>query len=253
MTLSRSQLLRWTDVPESNALIEDLTNFAIFSPTTPVLRGLTTEDIAREPVGLSGSALPQAFRFLIRNRVNSDALDDFIGLIDWARYVGVSSTVSLPISPAVSTANLSFRFTDRYMRHRRNVLSGYDASEGALYIIFLAVLALHPSSPRVFAIDNFDQALHPRLVRELTERFCDVVLEKDDAQIFISTHNPLALDGLDLTNDEIRLFGVDRDHAGATMIRRIDVPRIRQTRAGNRQSLSQLWVMGRLGAVPTLF
>ncbi len=253
MTLLRSQLLRWAEVPNANLLIEDLTNFAIFSPTTPVLRGLSTEDISREPVGLSGSALPQAFRTVARDRGISATLQEFTGLIDWARYVSVSPSEALPISPSVSTSNLSFRFVDRYMRAHRNVLSGYDASEGALYIIFLAVLALHPKSPRVYAIDNFDQALHPRLVRELTERFCDVVLQKPDSQVFISTHNPLALDGLDLTDDRIRLFGVDRDKQGTTMIRRIDVSRIKGTNLGDQQSLSQLWVMGRLGAVPKLF
>ena len=32
--------------------------------------------------------------------------------------------------------------------------------------------------------------------------------------MFLTTHNPLVLDGLDLSNDDIRLFSVDRDKNG---------------------------------------
>jgi predicted ATPase len=209
MTLSRSQLLRWSDVPGAMSLIDDLTHFAIFSPNTPVLRGLSPEDVLREPMGLSGGGLPLAYRSLTRDRSAREALSDFTGLIDWAQFVTVAPSGSLPISPAVSTSDYSFRFVDKYMRADRNVLSGYDASEGAMYVIFMAVLALHPRTPSVFAIDNFDQSLHPRLVRELINRFCDNVLENGRLQVFLTTHNPSALDGLNIKDDRIRLLAVD--------------------------------------------
>lgn len=59
------------------------------------------------------------------------------------------------------TAEKIIRFTDRFMSKNRNTLSASDASEGALYILFYAVLALSPKSPGFFAIDNFDQTLNP--------------------------------------------------------------------------------------------
>jgi predicted ATPase len=253
MTLSRSQLLRWSDVPGAMTLIDDLTHFAIFSPNTPVLRGLSAEDVLREPIGLSGGALPLAYRSLTRDRAARDALSDFIGLIDWAQYVTVAPSGSLPISPAISTSDYSFRFIDKFMRSDRNILSGYDASEGAMYVIFMAVLALHPRTPAVLAIDNFDQSLHPRLVRELMERFCDNILETGRLQVFLTTHNPSTLDGLNIKDDRIRLLAVDRDQRGATIVRPIDLSFLKRRSSSTKLSLSQLWVMGRLGAVPNIF
>ena len=57
-------------------------------------------------------------------------------------------------SPAVASGQFLtqvIKFVDRYMKEGRNVLSGYDASEGALYILFLAVLAAHPKAPAFLA------------------------------------------------------------------------------------------------------
>jgi len=37
---------------------------------------------------------------------------------------------------------LAVKFVDRFMKEGRNVLSGADVSEGALYVLFAAVMAL---------------------------------------------------------------------------------------------------------------
>ena len=65
----------------------------------------------------------------------------------------------------------------------------------------------------------------------------------------MTTHNPLVLDGLDLSNDDIRLFVVDRDTNGYAQIRRIMVS---QQLIDEGQPLSRLWINGRLGGIPTL-
>src|SRR5207245_7765130 len=106
----------------------------------------------------------------------------------------------------------------------RNILTGYDASEGALYVLFAAVLALHPKSPNIFAIDNVDQALNPRLARRLSELLCDwLLMKRQNRQALITSHNPSVLDGLPLTDDRVRLFTVDRDNRGRTMVRRVEI------------------------------
>ena len=126
--------------------------------------------------------------------------------------------------------------------------TGYDASEGALYVLFMLCLAMHPQSPSVFAVDSFDHALNPRLAKKMIEVFCEQII-KNDKHVFLTTHNPLVLDGLDLTNDEIRLFSVDRDINGHAQINRILVS---QELINEGQSLSRLWINGRLGGVPNL-
>ena len=67
--------------------------------------------------------------------------------------------------------------------------------------------------------------------------------------MFLTTHNPLVLEGLDLSNEDIRLFSVDRDKNGHTQIKRILVS---QELLEEGQALSRLWINGRLGGVPEL-
>ena len=68
-----------------------------------------------------------------------------------------------------------------------------------------------------------------------------------------TTHNPLVLDGLNLLDDRIRLFTVDRDSNGASQIHRVRVTPELMARSEAGFSLSELWTMGRLGGVPKYF
>jgi predicted ATPase len=139
------------------------------------------------------------------------------------------------------------------MREGRNQLVAYDASEGALYVLFLMILAVHQGAPSVFAIDNFDTAMHPRLARAITRVLCkDMIDDKHDRQVLLTTHNPLVLDGLDLRDDRIRLFGVERGSGGTTKVQRVTVSPELIAQAQKGMSLSRLWVMGRMGAVPNV-
>jgi predicted ATPase len=142
-------------------------------------------------------------------------------------------------------------FEDRYMKRGRNVLSGYDASEGALYVLFSLVLLLHPRSPRFYAVENIDHALHPRLARALVEMIAEHA-KRLERQVVLTTHNPLVLDGLDITDDAIRLFAVDRDTRGRTRVSRIKPTAALKKARAKGMVLSQMWVSGLLGAVPNL-
>ena len=46
---------------------------------------------------------------------------------------------------------------------------------------------------------------------------CRQIIE-NQKHVFLTTHNPLVLDGLDLSNDLIRLFAVERSRNGYTQI-----------------------------------
>ena len=96
-----------------------------------------------------------------------------ISLTDWAADFGPAPVSSLPFSGSVGSTRRLVKFTDRYMNPTWNTLSGYDASEGALFILFHAVLAGHPGDPRLFAVDNADHSLNPRLARALFQNICD--------------------------------------------------------------------------------
>ena len=59
----------------------------------------------------------------------------------------------------------------------------------------------------------------------------------------------MVLEGLDLSNEDVWLFAVDRDKNGYAQIRRI---KISQELIDEGQPLSRLWINGRLGGVPDL-
>jgi predicted ATPase len=179
-------------------------------------------------------------------------LDSVLELIDWVSGVEATSKGADLLSPKVPRTKWLLKFTDRYMKTSRNELTAYDASEGALYVIFCAVLCLLPKGPKLFAIDNLDQALNPRLVARLTARLSEwLSVAASDKQLIFTAHNPAVLDGLDLSDPEIRLFAVERDNTGKTCVRRIEVtPGLLTLRAD--YPLSRLWLMGHLGAVPNV-
>ncbi len=141
-------------------LLSQLRNFSIYCANTPTLRGLTPEQQVREPVGLSGGRLPEAIREIRAARKGNEwfeeSFQEVLSLIDWAKNLMSAASASVPLSPSAAASQRVVQFFDRYMARGRNRLTGYDASEGALYILFAAVLALHPKSPECFAIDNLE-------------------------------------------------------------------------------------------------
>ena len=236
-------------------LLELLQKYVIFTPTTPVLRGVAPETQPRDPVGLSGGNLPRATLELLKLRHRDDytlrICREVLGLVDWASSFGATSAANLPLSPAAAASDMVIRFRDRFMRKERNVLSGYDASEGALYALFLAIVAGHEHSPRLCAVDNADHGLNPRLARSLIEHVCEWYLQaRPQRQVLLTTHNPLVLDGLPLQDDRVRLFTVSRTNSGRTTVRRVEVDDDLRAKAEQGWSLSRLWVMGHLGGVP---
>jgi len=238
------------------ALLDELRSYAIYAPNTSGLRGLIQDSQTREPVGLTGGRLPEAIEELVNeertNSVLRDAMDEVRDLLDWATDFKAASALRVPLSPSAARSRLVVQFVDRYMAKGRNSLTGYDASEGALFILFMAVLILHPKSPSVLSIDNFDQALNPRLAARMIEAICRWTTSGGRQQLLLTAHNPAVLDGIPLQQDEVRLFAVQRNSLGHTEITRIDLQRALHQRGGTEKSLSQMWMTGLLGAVPNV-
>ncbi len=107
---------------------------------------------------------------------------------------------------------------------------------------------MHPDVPKMFAIDSFDHALNPRLAKKITEIFSQLIIEADKT-VFMTTHNPLVLDGLNLADDRIRLFSINRNKYGHAELDRIQIS---QELLATGMPLSRLWINGLLGGVPEL-
>ncbi|MBW2736575.1 MAG: AAA family ATPase [Deltaproteobacteria bacterium] len=243
----------------ARTLLDVLADYVIYAPTTSTLRGVTMDAQRREPVGLAGGRLPEAIDELLRLRESSESIADAcaaaLELVDWAHSFGSEERdAKTPLSPAVeAAASRIVVFRDRYMAKGRDLLTGYDASEGALYVLLMLVLAVHPAAPRLLAVDNADHALNPRLARALFAEMCKWVLgSSEEKQLLLTTHNPLVLDGLPLDHDDVRLFAVDRTRHGKTVVNRVKVDVEQLQKQGEIWTISRLWVMGHLGGMPSV-
>ena len=240
------------DLENGRKIARALSNYGIFQPNTMTLRGTIPDPSQSAPLGLNGGRLAESIKELL-STVDDDVMfgdifmDDVLDMIDWASSISVNAPKKNNINANIPTTRQVIEFADRYMKDSAQ-FTGYDASEGALYVLFMLTLAMHPQGPAIFAVDSFDHALNPHLAKKMTEVFCQEII-KNGKTAFLTTHSPLVLDGLDITNDDIRLFAVDRNSKGHSQITRITVsPEL----LAEGQSLSRLWINGRLGGVPTL-
>ena len=227
-------------------------NYGIYQPDTLTLRGTLPDPTQVSPIGLNGGRLAEAIDDLMRVTdgdlmFGSLYMSDVLELIEWASDFRVGKPKKSTLNPGIPAASRIIEFQDRYLKDAA-LFTGYDASEGALYVLFMLCVAMHPNAPKMFGIDSFDHAMNPRLARKITQVFSRLILENGKT-VFMTTHNPLVLDGLDLTDDRVRLFVTDRDENGHIIMNRIQVS---EELVGTGQSLSRLWINGYLGGVPEL-
>jgi len=196
------------DLPDLSK-IED---FAIYAPSTPILRGVAADNSNKAPLGLYGGRLAVALDEVIHEESKRIELQRFFNLLDWFKQVGTTGkTNSELISEHVSLGRKVVTYKDKFMKMNFNDLYAYDVSEGALFILFVLVLLSHSDAPDFLALDNVDSALNPGLVRNLMGHIADFVDHDPNKQILLTTHNPTTLDAIDLFNEDHRLFVVSRE------------------------------------------
>jgi len=240
--------------------LNDLDNFAIYSPSTPILRGVATDNSNKSPLGLYGGRLAEALYEIINENKHNEELFSFFELLDWFSSIGTTSDISSSlISEHVNLGRRVVKYKDMYMKSNFNDLYAYDVSEGALFILFVLVLIAHKESPNIFALDNVDNALNPGLVRKLMEKIV-TILNNDNhckKQIFFTTHNPSTLDAIDLFNDDHRLIVASRSSDGQSIFTRVSPPkgmtRERWEDEFYGMKLSEIWLSGAIGGMPTEF
>ena len=258
------------DLPDAvDRALQRLSQYAIYAPQTDFLRGLTPGKLDTPPVGLHGEGLPAAVRgFLIQwhnaRRTKSPTAElkdralDLAFLPGWASEVEVSKIASSLTSRALPDHGSDMvYFLDTFMHTKRRTLSVYDSSEGTLFLLFVAILLAHDDSPKIFALDNVDNSLNPRMTRVLLETVIDLTKDSSEKgmscgpeQVFLTSHNPTSLDAFDLFDDDQRVFVVDRNQDGHTIVKPLR-PRSGMTKqdwsqAKNGRNLSQLWLDGEI-------
>lgn len=125
-----------------------------------------------------------------------------------------------------------------------------SANEGFLFLLFYFTLFISNATPTFFAIDNVDSSLNPKLCTALVRQLVELATKHNKQAIF-TTHNPAVLDGLDLSDDEQRLFVVERVKDGATRVRRVPAPAAIDGQPP--LSLSEAFLRGYVGGLPKNF
>jgi predicted ATPase len=222
-------------------------SFQIYTPQTKALRGLDNESLV-EPLGINGENLD----VLVANLPSTDQiiLKENLKVIDWYEDYLIDEKDELKLKGfKLGRGQSRLYFKDRFMELENNLFSAENANEGILHTLFYLALFISQQTPAFFAIDNIETGLNPKLCRNLMKQIADLAI-KNNKQTLITTHNPAVLDGLNLHDDRQRLYVVKRNDEGHTQINRI---KTKPQTNGETLKLSEMWMRGYLGGLPTNF
>lgn len=217
-------------------------DFLIYSPENSALRIFQAEGQIL-PLGIKGEGLFAHLKALAASE-HRDKLEEIIEkltLIDWFE--------GFELPEDLAPGERSIRIRDRYLAEGA-LFDQRSANEGFLFLLFYFTLLVSPDTPRFFAIDNIDTSLNPKLCSALTRELVDLA-KKHDKQVILTTHNPAILDGLDLHDDEQRLFVVSRNQHGHTRAHRVSPPQ--SVNGELPMKLSEAFLGGYIGGLPKNF
>jgi AAA15 family ATPase/GTPase len=236
-------ILALQEWPNKLFYISKLIKFTIYSPENQALRTFEKEGQI-QPLGINGEGLFKLINFL-NSETNQDQLNQIkekLRLIDWFRDFEVPED----LSPLQS----SLQIKDKYLDIDLTYFDQKSSNEGFLFLLFYFALFISDLTPKFFAIDNIDASLNPRLCRRLMQELVELA-KKHDKQVIFTTHNPAVLDGLDLDDDEQRLFVISRNQLGYTKARRILKPK--PLEGQEPVKLSEAFLRGYIGGLPKNF
>jgi predicted ATPase len=193
-----------------------LRNFIIYSPENTILRDFSKEANI-DPLGDKGEGL---LKLLIYTQNDAKKSQDFSELNDIQETLELFGWYeSIVIPEDFSLLEKKITIKDRYLEMPFDQRS---ANEGFLLVLFYITLVVSKYTPKIFAIDNIDTSLNPKLCTKLIKELARLA-KKYDKQLFVTSHNPAILDGIDLGDDEQRLFVISRNDAGHTCCDRVEL------------------------------
>lgn len=221
---------------EYNSLPNEIQQFVVFSPENSKLRLLET-DSQIEPLGVNGEGL---IKFLVFLSVEAPEIIE--GINHCLKLLGWFEEFTINLDSSIPTVDIY----DRYLGENTKKLDLRSANEGFLYLIFYFSLFSSDVTPGFFAVDNIDASLNPKMCSELIKQLAKLA-SANNKQAILTTHNPAILDGLNLDDDNQRLFVISRKINGYTKINRIFKPE------GMDLKLSEMFMRGSLGGLPQGF
>lgn len=216
-----------------------MADFLIYSAETSYLRKFEEEGQVK-PLGTRGEGLFSLLKSLSSDNGSLQRIKEHLETIDWFEDFSIPNDLM--------SNEYKIRIKDRFINSDLKYLDQRSANEGFLFLLFYIVLFSSKKTPQFFAIENIEASFNPKLCAKLISMLMELA-KKNEKQVLMTTHNPATLDGLDLKDDEQRLFVVRRNIDGHTIVTRIsekpklDVP----------MKLSEMWTKGLLGGLPDNF
>ncbi|MCU0440548.1 MAG: AAA family ATPase [Raineya sp.] len=215
--------------------------FVLYAPENYFLRRFEEEGQIR-PLGVRGEGLFKHLVDIYKQRPELlTKISENLRLISWFKDFEIPNDLM---------------FTERRINIKDKYLEELDffdqksANEGFLYLLFYFTLFISPFTPPFFAIDNIDNALNPKLCAELIKRLA-VLAKENNKQVLLTTHNPAVLDGLDLDDENQKLFTVYRNQEGHTKVKNIKP--LKKVEGVEPVRLSEAFIRGYLGGLPKNF
>ena len=197
-----------------------------------------------QPLGINGEGLFKYLRYLSQPQFKEklDEIKEKLELIDWFDDFDIPDN----LYPGERTLKLK----DRYLDPDLEYFDQKSANEGFLFLLFYFCLFIGEETPKFFAIDNIDSSLNPRLCRRLIQELVELA-KKHDKQVILTTHNPAILDGLDLHDEEQKLYVISRKLSGHTRADQVFSPKAPEGKDPVR--LSEAFLRGYIGGLPENF
>lgn len=236
--LENNEILKLIEKIEKDRIsFSQFSKYLIFAPENYFLRRFEEESQIK-PLGIRGEGL---FSHIVDIYMEQPELykkiNEYLKLLDW--FEGFE----IPLDLMFTERRLDFK--DAYLKDGIQYLDQRSVNEGALYLLFYLTLFISDKTPKFFAIDNIDNAMNPKLGSELI-RVLTKLAKEHDKQTILTTHNPSVLDGLDLSDDEQRLFVISRNKLGHTQAIRVPYKE-------SDERLSTRFIRGAIGGLPKNF
>lgn len=242
--LDNSNIIKDLLLAKSREIIykETFKNFIIYSPENTALRTFEKEGQI-QPLGINGEGLLKLLKVVnhYEDKTYIETIVESLQLFDWFENIKIPDTLSLGEDKVI--------IKDKYLYQE---IDQRSTNEGFLFILFYITLIVAKETPRAFAIDNIDASLNPKLCTKLMSILCDLA-KKYDKQIFLTTHNPAILDGIDLNDEEQKLFVVSRNKLGHTRMKNITAKEKPTSSNDEPLKLSEAFLRGYLGGLPKGF
>jgi len=227
---------------DSDEGVRAVRDFIIYSPENSSLRVFKKESQI-EPLGIQGEGLLQFLQVLSSDAAYADA---FASVRARLKVLGWFDDLSVPDGGSEHASKIAIK--DRFLGEDAGKLDQISANEGFLFLLFYFCLFSTDLTPNFFAVDNMDASLNPKLCAHLVKEIAEMAA-RNGKQAILTTHNPATLDGLDLYDDEQRLFVISRGDEGETKIRRIK----QKDGSTEKVKLSTAFINGYLGGLPKNF